>query len=396
MIILRDYQKEAVDIGVEYLKSKSRKTAAEILPTAAGKSIIIAHIVKELDGEVLILQPSKELLEQNYRKYDALVKQHEELEIAGIYSASVGIKERRRVTYATIGSIAKKSEMFRRVKYILIDECHKVPPKKDSMYRKFLDKLDAQVLGLSATPYRLKTYRDPFNRRKKISKVNLLPRERPRFFDDFIYVVQTSEMYKKGYLCPVNYISMTFDGSFLEFNSTGAEYSDKSLKKAMDQNKIIEKIPGILRQAFEKGQRSCLVFVREVDEARRLASIVPYSNFLHALTPKKERAQIIADFKSGSIKTLFNVAVLTEGFDYPELDTVIVARPTMSLALFVQMVGRGIRIHENKEKCTLLDMCGNLKRFGKLEELAIEKDEKGKWVLRNEEKILSGVALNEL
>lgn len=395
MYTLRSYQEEAVTHAVDFFNSVGKHRPILELPTASGKSIIIAHIAKSLKSNVLVLQPSKELLEQNYIKYAEVTAEHPELPPATVYSASVGIKERGQVTFATIGSIYKNPELFSDVEYVIVDECHFVPPKRDSMYVSFFSEIDAKVLGLTATPYRLKTYTDPFSG-KKYSKINLLNREKPSFFNKFLYNVPTSRMYEEGFLCPVNYITMNWDGSFLEFNSTGAEYSENSVKEALERNQIIQRIPGIVNQAFQKGQRSCLVFVRSVEEARHLASITPFSEYLHALTPKKDRARIIKSFKNGGIKTLYNVAVLTTGFDYPELDTIIVARPTMSLALFVQMVGRGIRIAPGKEKCSLVDMCGNLERFGRLEELRTENDEKEGWVLRNDTRILSGRRLDEL
>lgn len=395
MYTLRPYQEQAVDVGYDFFNGYSKQRPMLVLPTGAGKSIIIARIVKQLSGEVLILQPTQELLKQNYQKYDHVIQDNPDLERASIYSASVGMKEQGRVTFAMIGSVVNKAELFANVRYVLIDECHRVPPKKDSMYMQFLKSLpNVKVIGLTATPYRLKSYTDLSG--NKFSKINLLNREIPRFFNTFLHITQIREMYEQGFLCPVNYIEMQWDGSFLEFNSTGAEYSDDSVKKAVEQNKIIERIPNVVEQAIRKGQKSCLVFVRSVEEARQLSSITPFSGYVYALTPKKERAEIIRSFKSGAIKTLYNVAVLTEGFDYPELDTVIIARPTMSLSLFVQMVGRGIRIAEGKEKCAVVDMCGNLKKFGKLEELRIENDEIEGWVLRNDKQILSGRRLDDL
>lgn len=397
MYQLRTYQREAVDAAVSHFKSVERTKPILVLPTGAGKSLVIAFVVKELKGNVLILQPSKELLEQNHAKYDAIIQGHAELEPASIFSASVGIKERGRVTFATIGSIYKKPHLFSEVEYVIVDECHYVPPKRGSMYTKFFAALPAvKVIGLTATPYRLKTYSDPWTQNKKFSKINLLPRERPQFFNKFLYIVQTKQLYDEGYLSPVNYVSMAWDGSFLRFNSTGAEYSDESMKEAMKRNDILKKIPLIVEQAFKKGRNACLVFVRTVEEARQLAQITPFSGFIHAETPPKERENIIAAFKGGGIKTLYNVSVLTTGFDFPGLDTIIVARPTMSLALFVQMVGRGIRLADGKDHCTLIDMCGNLDRFGKLEELRIEEDERAGWVLRNDTEILSGRRLDEL
>lgn len=404
MFTLRPYQEKAVDKAIEFFESNDLSKPMLVLPTGSGKSIIIAFITKRLKGQVLVLQPSKELLEQNYKKYHAITENNPELPVATVYSASVGVKQRGEITFATIGSIYKKAELFQDYKYILIDECHNVPPNngrgkgknaRASMYVKFLSELNSKVIGLTATPYRLKSYQDYFTQ-KKYSQINLLNRERPSFFNKFLYVVNLKEMYDGGYLCPVNYIEMKFDGSFLKFNSTGAEYTEESVKEAMTRNKVIDKIPGILDQAFKKEQKSCLVFVKWVSEAQRLASITPFSNYIHALTPKDERAKIIANFKKGNIKTLFNVSVLTEGFDYPELDTVIIARPTASLTLYTQMIGRGIRNAEGKEKCSVLDMCANLRKFGKIEDIRIEDDEKHGWVLRNNDKILSGKRIDEL
>jgi len=392
--VLRDYQQKAVDHGLDFFRASSKEKPLLVLPTGSGKSIIIAYIAKELKEEVLILQPSKELLEQNYKKYDDFSKTDPDLDRASVYSASVGVKEKGQITFAMIGSIYKKPELFKDIKYIIIDEAHFVPPKKDSMYVQFLSQLNAKVIGLTATPYRLKTYNDPFNYGKKFSKINLLTREIPKFFNRFLYIVQTSEL--SQYLSPINYIEMQFDGSFLEFNSTGAEYSDDSLKEAIKRNKIIEKIPNILKQAYEKQQKSCLVFVRTVEEARNLAAITPFSDYVHALTDKEDRSRIIAGFKNGSIKTVFNVSVLTTGFDYPGLDTIILARPTMSLGLYQQMVGRGSRKADGKEKCSVVDMCGNLKKFGRIEDLKIVNDERFGMVLKNNDKIISGRRLDEV
>lgn len=392
---LRQYQNEAIQKGIEFFNSVDRTRPMLILPTGSGKSIIIASIVKALTGKVLILQPSIELLGQNYQKYENVIKEHPDLEQASIYSAGAGVKEVGRITFATIGSIFKKPELFMDVEHVIIDECHFVPPDRTSMYMKFLSVINVKVLGLTATPFRLKTYTDPFTG-KKFSKINLLNRERPSFFNKFIHITQIKQLYDEGFLCPVNYIEMQWDGSYLQVNSTGAEYTDNSLKEAIERNEIMKKIPNVLDQAFKKGRRACIVFVRSVDEARELASITPFSNYVHAETDKKERAQMLKAFKNGSIKTIFNVGILTTGFDYPELDTVILARPTMSLALYIQMIGRGIRIAPGKEKLSMLDMCGNLKKFGKIEELRIEDDEQHGWVLRNDKQILSGVRLDEL
>lgn len=139
-----------------------------------------------------------------------------------------------------------------------------------------------------------------------------------------------------------------------------------------------------------------MVFTRSVDEAVQMSRITPHSAYLHAEMPKAERKAIIDAFKGGGIKTVFNVGILQIGFDFPALDTIIIARPTMSLSLFSQMVGRGMRLAENKHHCTVVDMCGNLKRFGKPEEIELLNDRDEGWILRNAGKTISGVRIDKL
>ena len=145
-IQLRDYQKAASDAAIRFFKdTKSKKNAIMVLPTGSGKSLIIADIAARLDGHVLVFQPSKEILEQNYKKlcsYGVLD--------CSVYSASMGKKEVSRITFATIGSVRNHPELFQHFQYIIIDECHLVNPK-EGMYRDFLSMLRCKVLGLTAT-----------------------------------------------------------------------------------------------------------------------------------------------------------------------------------------------------------------------------------------------------
>lgn len=98
-------------------------------------------------------------------------------------------------------------------------------------------------------------------------------------------------------------------------------------------------------------------------------------------TPKKERERILNEFKAGNIKVVTNVGVLTTGFDYPELDTVVIARPTMSLALYYQIVGRAIRPHPEKECSWIVDLCGNFKKFGRVEDLHLVEPRGGEYAI---------------
>lgn len=390
MITLRDYQQESVEKALEFLNSSETGSIPIIVqPTGAGKSILIAHVANELKEGVLVLQPTIELLGQNYAKYRMYGGG------ASIYSASVGKKEIGAVTFATIGSIKNKAKDFEHIKYVIIDECHLVPPIANSMYVKFISQLPAiKCLGVTATPFRLKSYTHPFSG-AKYSQINLLNRERPKFFNKFLHITQISELYEKDFLAKPNYIEIEWQDGKLAYNSTGAEFSDDSVDKAIKEQMVYERLPLVVKQATQKGRKHVLVFVKSISDAMDLSSKTPDSMCVHSGTKKHARDIILLKFKAGLIKTVYNVGVLTVGFDFPELDTIIIARPTMSLALYMQMIGRGIRKAEGKKDCAVVDMCGNFKRFGKLEDIKFLTDANGKWVIMQGDKILSGIPLTK-
>lgn len=390
MFRLRPYQKEAVDKCIEFFRSgPTEDRPIVVAPTASGKSIYIAYIASELKENVLVLQPSKELLEQNFEKYKSYGGE------ASIYSASLGVKEIGSVTFATIGSVKSKAGEFQHVKNIIIDECHLVPPTEGSMFVTFLTGMpQAKVIGMTATPFRLKRYLNPFSR-VPFAQINLLTRERPKFFNQFLHVTQVDELYEQKYLCPIKYVPLTWDNGKLVVNTNGAEYTDKSIEWELKRQKINERIPGIIKQSIDKSRAHRLVFVHRVEDAKALASMVPDSAYVCAATKRTEREEILRDFRSGKIKTVFNVNVLTIGFDFTALDTIIIARPTMSLALFIQMIGRGIRLHPGKTDCVVVDMCGNMSRFSKLENIKYGPDPAGKWVITDGERVLSGVPIGQ-
>ena len=146
---LRDYQQEASDASIRFFRSGSDRNGLLILPTGSGKSLCIADIAHRLDGNVLVFQPSKEILEQNYAKLKSYG-----VEDCSIYSASFRRKEISRITFATIGSVKAHMEDFNHFRYIIVDECHTCNPQ-GGMYRTFFDCAERKILGLTATPYRL-------------------------------------------------------------------------------------------------------------------------------------------------------------------------------------------------------------------------------------------------
>lgn len=375
---LRNYQEEAVNSGATFLRGDSNGNGIEVLPTGSGKSLIIANIAKRLNEPTIIFQPSKEILEQNFNKLISYGYK------ASIYSASFNSKSISNITYATIGSVKNKTDLFRHFKYIIVDECHLVNSKK-GMYRDFINILDhCKVLGLTATPYRLTT--DGFGG----SILKFLTRTRPRIFKEIIYYVQNKYLFDQGYLAKLKYFPVKgFDTSQLRLNSTGADYTDDSVKEYYKRTGFTEKLLRVIERLNELGRKNILVFTRFIEESEYLVSKIPNSAIVTSLTNKKDREQIINDFKAGKIKTICNVGILTTGFDYPELETIVLARPTMSLALYYQMIGRGIRPHPQKEFSMIVDLCRNINLFGHVEDLKIEDGGNGKWFISNNQRQLT-------
>ena len=223
-MILRDYQIEAVHAGLEFFRDdKARYNAIIVEPTGSGKSLIVAAIAKELDGPTLVFQPTKEILEQNYGKLIAYGERAE------IYSASMNSKRIGRLTFATIGSARNNLDAFRHFENIIIDECHFVNPKR-GMYKDFLEEVGTKVLGLTATPYRLVT--DGFGG----SILKFQTRTRPRIFKKVIHVTQNGTLFERGYLASLKYKAIEgFDSRQLSLNSTGADYTDKSVRAYYNQ-----------------------------------------------------------------------------------------------------------------------------------------------------------------
>ena len=387
--VLRPYQKQASDAAVSAFTSKKDSNGLLILPTGAGKSLVIADIAHRLDGPLLILQPSKEILEQNFAKLQSYGCWD-----CDVYSASVGRKNINRITFATIGSVMNHMDDFAHFRNVMIDECHGVN-SKGGQYEEFIHAVPRKVIGLTATPYRLGHGIDG------MSMLKFLTRTRPRIFDRVLYYCQISELLAKGYLADLNYYDLTsINLEMVKSNSTGADYDEESLKEEYRRSGFYDKLTTttlrVLRPKSGVPRNGVLVFTRFIEEAGELVEKLSSKGIKSAIvtgeTPKKERENIIAGFKSGQIKVVSNVGTLTTGFDYPELDTIILARPTKSLALYYQMIGRAIRPCQGKDGW-VIDLGGSYKRFGNVADLRIECPEgTSKWMVTSRGRQLTNVS----
>lgn len=404
MLILRKYQELAADAGYKSLKH-SKSNEVIVAPTASGKSVIISELCHRLDEPTLILQPTKEILEQNYQKLVGYG-----VEDIGVYSASMiekigrrrskqelaarteqqvldeklgGKREIRKFTYATIGSIYKKPELFDHFKYVLVDECHLVNPKGFGMYKSFFQAIGSpKVLGLTATPYRLcqKYFREDGDM-FYTSMLQVLNRIHPFFFKSFCFKISNQRLFDEGYLAPIKYVypEKGMDLSSLKLNTTGGDFDEATMEEYMNTPKNITNLVEAIIQE-DHNMVNNLIFCSSISHAEKSADMLAKMGYdCEVLTSRdspERRGQILADFKSGKIKRLLNVGVLTTGFDMPTLYGVTLARPTLSLALYYQIVGRMIRLDPNNPKKvgTFLDITNASRRMGRIETIRLTKD----------------------
>ena len=397
MLTLRKYQELAVEAGYKSLKSPNNEVI--VAPTASGKSVIISELCHRLDEPTLILQPTKEILEQNYRK----LVDYGVMDI-GIYSASMNRKDVGKYTYATIGSIYRKPELFKHFKKVLIDECHLVNPQGFGMYKTFFKELGSpSILGLTATPYRLchRYFRDK-GEMFYTSMLQVLNRIHPFFFKSFAFKITNQRLFDEGYLAPIDYVypEKGMDLSSLKLNTTGADFDEATLEAFINSPKNITNLVEAIIQEDHR-LRNNLIFCSSIRHATLSADMLARMGYdcevLTGQDSTEKRTRILTDFRSGKIKRLLNVGVLTTGFDMPTLYGITLARPTLSLALYYQVVGRMIRLDpDNPNKVgTFLDITNASKRMGRIETIKLTKENGGyKDQVETEVGVLSGVPLS--
>ena len=388
---LRPNQIEPVNKGVAFFQQKKAEPSIIVAPTAFGKSIVIASIAREVGEKLLVIQPNKELLEQNYNKFIGLGG------TASIYSAAMGEKEIGEVTYATIGSIINVAHKFHSmgISKVIIDECDRFPREPNGMLRRFLTNAKiTHILGLTATPLKLQNNLNQF--KEPYSKLVMLTSKSKKgnFFKHIIHVAQIQEMVDLKFWSPLYYESYDFDTGALVYNSTGAEYTEDSIRRAYKNQDINGKI--IKRIEKMPDRRSILIAVPSIEEAKLLANRLPSCEAVYSDMPTSERNRIVDDFKNGKLRIVVQVNILSVGFDHPELDCIITGRPTASMSWWYQFVGRVTRIHPQKADGLVIDFVGSVPKFGRVEDLYF-KFVDGEWRLYGEDKkLITGIPINEI
>lgn len=368
---LRPYQRGAVDAAIDYLTKCVDPCLLE-LATGAGKSLIVAEIAKwlgEKSGKkVLCLAPSKELVEQNRAKY---------LEYglpASIFSASAGGKDlRHQVVFGSPQTVANSLDRFQGFAAVVIDEAHGIT----STVKKIIQGMRElnprlRVVGLTATPYRLNTgYIYEMDEHD-----NPVPdwAARKPFFKKLLYRVTADFLIDLGYLTqPVADIRDGYDTSGLE--QKGGSFTSESVERAFEGHgrktaEIVSQVVG-----YSAGRMGVMIFAATIEHAQEIMASLPPENarLITGDTKKRERVTIIDSFKRREFKYLVNVAVLTTGFDAPHVDVIAILRATESAGLLQQIIGRGLRLHDDKRDCLILDYAENIERH-KLEDNLFEPE----------------------
>ena len=357
--MLRDYQQRAIDQLYEWFSKNKEGHPCLVLPTGSGKSHIVAALCKDVlqswpETRVLMLTHVKELIEQNAEK----MRQHWPNAPMGIYSAALRSRVLDEpITFAGIGSVRKRAEEIGHTDLIIIDECHLVSHKEEGGYRNLIDDLteinpNVRVIGLTATPYRLG---------------HGLITDEPALFADLIEPVTIEELIAKGHLAALRSkltsVTLNTDG----VHKRGGDFIESELQKSVDTvSQNISTVKEAINLAEDR--KSWLFFCVGINHAYHIRDELREHGILcetiTGKTPKGEREQIINDFKSGNIQALTNANVLTTGFDHPDLDMIVMLRPTMSPSLYVQMAGRGMRPKSHTDHCLVLDFAGVVRTHG--------------------------------
>lgn len=360
---LRWYQQEAFDAAVAWMRRCVDPAVIE-LPTGSGKSHVVSAIAEwshhESGKKVLCLAPSKELTEQNFEKYQSTGNP------ASYYSASLGRSMAHPVVYGTPQTVINDIRYFRdQFGVVVVDECHETTPT----IRKIISSIREQnprlrVIGLTATPYTMQqgyiyTHDEDGNPTQS----------EDAYYKRLIYRLTARTLIDEGFLTPPNLDPTTesYDTSALEVARTGL-FTSASIERAFEGKGRLtaDIVADVVRHAQDR--MGVMIFAATVQHAKEIMESLPpqLSRMIggDVNMGKAERETLVRDFKAQRFKYLVSVGTLTRGFDATHVDVVAILRATESPGLLQQIIGRGLRLHEGKADCLVLDHAGNIERHG--------------------------------
>ena len=357
---LREYQRAAIDGIYDFFETR-RGNSLVVVPTGGGKSVIAAKFIQEVcqtwpTERILVVTHVKELIAQNHA---ALLRCWPDAP-AGIYSAGLNRRDTdARIMFCGVQSIYNRVAELGSFDIVIVDEAHLIPAKGFGMYRQMLAALpDARMVGLTATPYRTDT--------------GSLDEGDDRLFHGIAYSCDIPKMIDDGYLSPITNRGVRAEIDTRAVRTRAGEYRRDELEDAATEGDLV---PRSVDELIERsaGRKSWLIFACGIMHAEAIADELTARGIINACvfghTSHDDRDDRIAAFKRGDITALVNVGVLTTGFDAPQTDLIALMRPTQSAGLYVQMVGRGLRVADGKKDCLVLDFGTNVQRHGPINEV---------------------------
>lgn len=334
---LRDYQTTAVEAAMKDFEEV--RSVLWVMPTGTGKTIAFASVAQRFAGKgrVLILAHRAELIFQAVERIKDSVDLHCDIEMAELRADQVGFWTAP-VIVSTIQTQTAGFNGYRRCSrfapgefsLVIVDEAHHATAKS---YRAVLDHYMAneklRVLGVTATPDRADE--------SALGQV----------FERVSFEYGIVDAISDGWLVPIEQQFVECEHlDFAKCRTTAGDLNGGDLAKVMEYEAALHEVVGPTLEIV--GDRKALVFAASVAHAERMAEIINRERqhaacFVHAGTPRDERAALIAGYRSGEYQYLVNVGIATEGFDIPDVEVVVLARPTKSRALYAQMIGRGTR-----------------------------------------------------
>lgn len=341
---LRDYQTDAID-AIEKAWADGMRRPAVVLPTGAGKTVVFSHLAARshdaIDGRTLVVAHREELLNQAAAKIRTVAPHLK----CGIVKAGLDEHDGTDIVVASAQTLAvpRRRERIANVGLVIIDEAHHAAA---DTYRTILDHFGCYdrtpAAGFTATMARADG---------GLAEV----------WDDVVFRLDILTMISRGFLVDVRGKSVVCDGLDLsQVKSRGGDYQEGQLGQALSESGAAEAVAQAYREFA--AERAGVVFTPTVDTAHQMAEVLNGAGFSTAAVwgdmPTDERRRVLAGYERGDIQILTNCMVLTEGFDAPWASCCVVARPTKSTPLYVQMVGRVLRPFANKKDALVLDVVG--------------------------------------
>ena len=359
-IELREYQSRALDMLYAWFEKNSTGHPVLNMPGGSGKSVVIASLAKDAlqnwpETRILMLVHSKELILQNADKLRKLWPGAP----LGIYSASVGKRQLEEpITYAGIGSVAKRAKQIGHIDLCIIDEVHAVSTTENGIYRKLIADLleinpDMRIVGLSASPYRLGQ--------------GLITEGPTAIFSEILEPVSIEELVFKTHLVPLRSKITTHKLETDGLHKRQGEYIASEMEAKFNTD---DHNQAVVQEIIEKAssRKHWLIFCSGVAHSEAVAKCLRAAGIaaeaLDATHSKSERERKLSDFESGRMRAICSVGILTTGYDFPALDCIAFLRSTMSPGLYLQMAVRGMRPHAGKADCLVLDFAGVVATHG--------------------------------